>query len=73
MKKYAALILLLIVFVVFVLVFAGVYWWQMSNKAVSSADNKIAFVIPKGNTAMEIADKLKDKKICFKISGEENE
>jgi UPF0755 protein len=72
MKKNTGLLLIFVVLGVFVAVFAVSFWWQNIIKPVSASDEKISFVIPRGDTAMEIADKLKSKglirsPLAFKI------
>ena len=66
------LILLFSVILVFGVVLGGSFWWLSSIKPVSTSNEKISFVIPKGDTAMEIAGKLKENglirsPLAFKI------
>jgi len=43
------------------LIFAGIYWWNQSNKPVSTNENLQSFVIPKGYSASQIGNKLEDQ------------
>lgn len=43
------------------LIFGGIYWWNQSNKPVSTNENLQSFVIPKGYSASQIGNKLEDQ------------
>jgi len=71
MKRYFLRLLSLVLFIV-IFSLSGWYWWNASIGPVSNDKENYSFIIPKGSSAMQIANKLEDKEIiksalAFKI------
>ena len=71
MKRYFLVIASLVLFII-VFSLAGWYWWSTSVGPVNKDKENYSFVITKGSSAMQIANKLEDKRmiksaLAFKI------
>jgi UPF0755 protein len=72
MRKKRLYILLGVLIFIAVVLLGGLVWWKGNISAVSDIDEKISFIIPKGRSAMQVANKLFDEgliksPLAFKI------
>jgi UPF0755 protein len=72
MRKNKLFILLGFLILIAAVSLGSLVWWKRNISAVSNSNEKVSFIIPKGRSAMQIANKLCDEglirsPLAFKI------
>lgn len=63
MKRFVPLVTLFLLILLIVGLAAGYFWWKRNAKPVSNDNTQVRFVIPKGRSAVQVADKLYEQEL----------